>query len=59
MANQRRGDPIDKLLPLFIDDDEDYWNQYQKLRRRRRKLPEEINAEADEFLKHLEKALKW
>ncbi len=44
MANGRRGDPIDKLLPLFIDDDEDYYNQYQKLRRRRRKLPEEINA---------------
>lgn len=59
MANtQKRGDPIDRLLPLFIDPDEPYQNEYQKMRRRRKKIPEELEEEADKLVKRLGDALK-
>lgn len=55
---KRRGDPINKLLPLCIDEGDNYKAEWMKLNRRRKDVPPEVESAANRLLLDIRKVVK-
>ncbi len=57
-GDKLRRDHINKLLPLCLDDGDNYKSEWMKLNRRRRMVPPELENDAAQLVKNLRKCVK-